>query len=241
LNVDLALGKNFTIFPPTADANDDNGHGTLIAGIAGLKKFTWTGNIKICSGVSMGARLVPIKVLDRDGWGYWSHILAALDYIGENSKIGDVINLSLGDYPITDCKKEIPGLPEILTELGQQRFVVMAAGNNMDDSNKSLPGCLDENGLVTVAAVNCTLNCSLYSNYGSSVDYVAVGTDVISTFLYDATAAKWTYMVVSGTSMATAVISGVIHSTGKLPVKGKMVGCGLPGSSTITDYPMGTK
>ena len=54
------------------------------------------------------------------------------------------------------------------------------------------------------------------ANYGAEVDFVAVGTNVFSTYKKNATG-QWQYMVASGTSMAAAVISGVAHYNGLRP------------------------
>ncbi len=241
LNIDNTLGRNFTVYPMSTNTDDDNGHGTLVAGIAGAKPIRWDTTL-ICGGVSQGARVVPIKVLDSEGAGYWSDIIDALDYIAQKGKRDDVINLSLGDYPIANCNTAIPDLRKILTRLGKKYFVVMAAGNDAGNAKESVPGCINGPRLFTIAAVNCSLQCALYSNYGHPVDFVAVGTDVFSTYLYDASSGKWTYMLVSGTSMATAVISGVIHATGQRPAKGQEIYCsdlGNPGNPL--GYHLGTK
>ncbi|MBK7650466.1 MAG: hypothetical protein IPJ20_06505 [Flammeovirgaceae bacterium] len=96
---------------------------------------------------------------------------------------------------------------------------------------RSVPGCINGPRLFTIAAVNCSLQCALYSNYGHPVDFVAVGTDVFSTYLYDASSGKWTYMLVSGTSSDL----WVIHATGK-DRKGQEIYCGLgnPGSTGVS-------
>ncbi len=98
---------------------------------------------------------------------------------------------------------------------------------------KACPDALDGTGsidLFTVGAVDCNIICAPYSNYGAAVDWVAVGTNVFSTYLYDTQRQhNWTYRVVNGTSMAAAVISGVIHASNKKPKKGpKALNCNPP-------------
>lgn len=118
----------------------------------------------------------------------------------------------------------------------------MASGNNGGNASESLPGCLDgERNLFTVGSVNCNQTCADYANFGSSVDWVAVGTDVFSTSLKDASG-FWTYRVASGTSMSAAVISGVIHLRGSKPKNGILVSCGDrgPGGATFNIH-LGTR
>ena len=133
----------------------------------------------------------------------------------------DVVNLSLGEYPITNCNTEIAGLRQTLLNAGKRHFIVMSAGNDSGDANLNLPGCISGHNLFTVGAVNCNLNCAGYSNFGAPVDYLAVGTDIFSTYLRDATTNVWTYRVVSGTSFSAAVISGVIHANNGIPKNGR--------------------
>ncbi|MDQ2685701.1 MAG: S8 family serine peptidase, partial [Thermoproteota archaeon] len=74
---------------PTAD--DDNGHGTHVAGIAAAKDNT-VGSV----GVAPGAKLWAIKILDSKGSGPLSTVIKGIDYITQNANEIEVANLNLG-------------------------------------------------------------------------------------------------------------------------------------------------
>ena len=136
--------------------------------------------------------------------------------------------MSLGDYDILNqCNTaEIPDLLTTLENAAIKHFVVMASGNDGGDVMNSIPGCINGRPgtkLVTVAAVTCGKQCALFSNYGEPVDWVAVGTDVFTTYLKDQATGNWTFMVASGTSISAGVISGVIHARGGPPIAGGRV------------------
>ena len=231
LNIKTEWGVNFTGTTLSNNTDDDNGHGTMVAGVAAAKMITWDSSNKICAGVSPGAWVVPMKVLNANGSGQWSWIINALDHIIIQGRSKDVINLSLGDFPIANCTTEIVGLETTLKNAASVHFVVMASGNNLDNAARSLPGCIEGDNLFTVAAVSCGKQCAVYSNYGDPVDWAAVGTDVFTTHLYNP-ASGWQFVVSSGTSLSSAVISGVIHSSGEKPKPAGSVHCSVLGSTT---------
>ena len=133
---------------------------------------------------------------------------------------------------MNDCENAVPELKAGLDRLANAGiFIVMASGNDAGDASMNLPGCINGTNIFTVGAIDCTGECAFYSNYGPSVDWIAVGTNVFSTYL------KKRYMIMSGTSMATAVISGVIHARGAAPVPGPTVSCGNP----LANYKIGKR
>ena len=95
LNVNATKSKSF--IPDVTSADDENGHGTHVAGIIGAKNNT----IGVL-GVASGANLISLRVLDKDGNGKLSYILQALSYVSSNAKSGDVVNLSLGEDVVSD-------------------------------------------------------------------------------------------------------------------------------------------
>lgn len=194
--------------------SDENGHGTHVAGIIGAYE-----NDLGATGVSKGARVVPVKVLENSGEGRWSYLLAGLDHVSRYNSENDVVNLSLGAYGIDMCNpndKSFKILQKALRTLAQDKtFIVIAAGNDSGDVDNSLPGCISGNNIFTVAAMDCDPeDCSDYSNFGlPTVDWIAIGSNVFSTYLGNE------YRIMSGTSMATAVVSGVVHANGGPPKK----------------------
>ncbi|HET7389780.1 MAG TPA: S8 family serine peptidase, partial [Nitrososphaeraceae archaeon] len=88
---DLNVYRNTTFVPGTISGNDDNGHGTHVAGIAAAKN----NNIGVV-GVAPGARLWAVKVLDSAGFGAISNIIAGIDYVTQHANEIGVANLSFG-------------------------------------------------------------------------------------------------------------------------------------------------
>ena len=74
-----------------ASGNYDNDHGTAVAGIAAAKD-----NSRGVVGLSPGARLWAIKVLDSNGIDSTSNILKGIDYVTQHANEIDVVNLSFG-------------------------------------------------------------------------------------------------------------------------------------------------
>ncbi len=101
LNVDITRAKTFVTRTTTAD--DDNGHGTHVAGTIAAKNNSF-GVI----GVAYNATVVPVKVLDKRGSGAYSTIIAGIDYVAATADPGDVANMSLGgpyDQTLNDAVK----------------------------------------------------------------------------------------------------------------------------------------
>ena len=76
---DLNVYRQKTFVSGTSSANDDNGHGTHVAGIAAAKD-----NSIGVVGVAPGARLWAVKVLDSSGSGSISNIIKGIEYVTDN-------------------------------------------------------------------------------------------------------------------------------------------------------------
>ena len=96
LTVDVARSKSF--LPGNTSIEDENGHGTHVAGIIGGKNNT----IGVL-GVASGANLVSIRILDKEGVGTLSSTIQALAHISANAKAGDVVNMSFGEEGISEA------------------------------------------------------------------------------------------------------------------------------------------
>jgi len=224
---DLNVQTNPTFaksFVPGQVVEDGHGHGTHCAGIAAAKN----NGIGVV-GVSAGAKVVPVKVLSNAGSGSFSWLIAALNHVAANDVPGDVVSMSLGAYPVSSCASAMPPLNAAIANLtAAGTHVVIAAGNNGSCTGAAscLPGCINQTRLYTVGALNCDLTRASYSNFGQgTVDWVAVGSNVYSTYKNGG------YATMSGTSMATPVVAGVIHARGGAPIGGQVnvAGCGLYG------------
>ncbi len=197
---------------------DGNGHGTHVAGIAAAKN-----NLFGSVGVSAGAKVVPVKVLNNAGSGSWAALLNGLNHVAMYDIPGDVINMSLWGYPVNNCENSDPGIRDAMRNLGlASTFVVTISGNAGDcaGSSKTLPGCINGTNIFTVASMTCEKACSGFSNWGNpSVDWVAVGSNVYSTYKDGG------YATLSGTSMASPVVAGIIHARGGAPISAGNITC----------------
>ncbi len=193
LNVDVSRGAYFT-GRGTKSPNDDNGHGTHVAGtIAAIN------NGQGVIGVAAGATVVAVKVLDKKASGYWSWIIAGIDYVAEEAESGDIANLSLLGGVTT-------AVDDAVIALGKTGVkVAMAAGNESDDANNYSPARVNGPNLYTVSAMDINDNFASFSNYGTPpVDYCEPGVSVYSTYIDGG------YATASGTSMAAPHMAGIL-------------------------------
>jgi Subtilase family/Peptidase inhibitor I9 len=200
-------------------ADDGNGHGTHVAGIAAAKN----NGIGIV-GVSAGAKVVPVKVLPNSGaGGSISIIIQGLNHVASFDKQNDVVNLSLGAYPITNCENSNLPLRDAIKNLGiSGTWVCIASGNNAANAALCSPGCINGIKVLTVGAITCAQGCYSGPNWGTPVvDWVATGQSVYSTYKNGG------YATLTGTSQASPVVAGIIHARGGLaPVSGGTISCG---------------
>jgi subtilisin len=193
LNVDKQRSRSFV--DGNSSYEDDNGHGTHVAGIIGAKN----NNIGTL-GVASGASIVALKVLAANGEGKLSRFLDALSYIERNAKAGDAVNISA----------EFPDSSQILEEEIQRIasrgiFFALAAGNDAKDANGYSPGRTAGKNIYTVSAVDSLNHFADFSNYGNDVvDFAAPGVKILSAY----TEGRYAYL--SGTSMAAPHVAGIL-------------------------------
>jgi subtilisin len=193
LNVDIARSKTFV--DGTTSADDENGHGTHVAGIIGGKNNT----IGVL-GVASGANLVSLRVLDKNGEGRVSATIQALSYISTNAKAGDVVNMSFGEEGVSDALDR-----QVRAIAAKGIFVTIAAGNENKAASLTSPGRVNAANIYTVSAVDSLNNFASFSNYGNDVvDFAAPGVRVVSTCIGGA------YARMSGTSQAAPHVAGLL-------------------------------
>lgn len=205
-------------FIPGQTAEDGNGHGTHVAGIAAAKN----NGIGIV-GVSAGAKVVPVKVLPNGGsGGSMSYIIQGLNHVATYDKPMDVVNMSIGGYPFPNCENSNIPLRDAVKNLGTSgTYVCMASGNNAGNASLNSPGCINGPRVFTVGAMTCAQLCYGGPNWGTPVvDWVATGHNVYSTYKNGG------YATLTGTSQATPVVAGIIHARGAAPVSGGTITCG---------------
>lgn len=167
---------------------DDNGHGTNVAGVLGA-----TGNNLIgVTGVSWRTKIMPIKVLDSNGDGKSFLVGQGVRYAADNG--AKVILLALGDIIYSPFMSEAVNYAE-----SKGALVVAASGN---DSNRlNYPAQFPN--VLSVGAVDSLDKYAYYSNYGQQLDVVAPGEGIYTTKL------GGDYTVNSGTSLAAPQVAGL--------------------------------
>jgi len=194
LNVDVANSISFlTGSPSNLSPNDQNGHGTHVAGTIGAINND-IGSV----GVAPGTSVVAVRVLDRRGSGSTSGVIAGVDYVAANANNGDVANMSLGGGVSTSLDNAV-----IEAAATGVKFV-LAAGNETDNANNHSPARANGPNIYTISAMNSSDNWASFSNYGSAVDYCAPGVAIYSTWKGGG------YNTISGTSMAAPHAAGVL-------------------------------
>jgi subtilisin family serine protease len=168
---------------------DCNGHGTHVAGSIGAATF----------GVAKAVSLVPVRVLDCNGSGTVSGVIAGIDWVSSQATGGlRVANMSLGGVASSAIDTAVNAL------INKGVTVVVAAGNNSADACNYSPARVP--AAITVAASTSSDGFASYSNRGSCVDIVAPGTSIQSAWHTSNTATN----TISGTSMASPHVAGAV-------------------------------
>ncbi len=190
LNVDSRRSKTFI---SRTTPNDENGHGTHVAGIIAA-----INNDFGVVGVAAGAPVISVRVLDRRGSGTISGVIAGVDYVAANAIKGDVANMSLGGG-VSDA------LDSAVLKASEKCFFILAAGNSSTSASTTSPARVNGDNIFTVSAMAVNDFWATYSNYGTPpVDYCAPGTSIYSTYLNGG------YATLSGTSMAAPHVAGIL-------------------------------
>ena len=173
--------------------NDCAGHGTHVAGTVAAKD-----NAYYVVGAAPGAQLVSVRVLDCQGLGTYSNIIAGVDWVTQHAAGTPAIaNMSLGG-----------GLSQALNEAVAKSaaagiFYSLAAGNDGAGACNSSPAAAGVNdGVMTVGATDSSDHAASWSNYGPCVDIWAPGVSILSTRNGGGTT------TMSGTSMASPHVGG---------------------------------
>ncbi len=168
---------------------DDHGHGTHVAGTVAALANNGIGVV----GVAPGARVLAVKVLNAEAWGYWSDIADGV--IASYQRGARVLNLSLGGA------SDSYTLRAAIAQAQQAgALVVAAAGNNATDQ-LHYPAAYP--GVIAVGATTRTDARAAFSTFGAWVAVAAPGEGIVST----AKGGGYAYM--SGTSMATPQVAAL--------------------------------
>ncbi len=219
-NIDAAAGINCVT--PGAAPDDDNSHGTHVAGIIGASL-----NGAGVAGVAPQASLVAVKAFDAAGSATTAQVLCGINHVAglvAADGIPTVANMSFADDgtdSVCDDGDTTDAVHEAicdLTDLGA--IAVAAAGNNSGPAEQRIPAVFDE--VISVSALTdldgapgglggcllififCDDEMAYFSNYGPSVDVIAPGDPILSTVPGGGYGEK------SGTSMAAPHVAGVV-------------------------------
>ncbi len=176
------------------DGADCNGHGTHVSGTVGGATY----------GIAKNVTLKAVRVLDCNGSGSWSGVIAGMDWVTANHVAGTpaVANMSLGGGANSSVDAAVNRM------IADSVATAVAAGNGnfigiAQDACKSSPARVG--AAMTIGATNSTDAKASWSNYGNCVDWFAPGVSIKSAWKGSNTATN----TISGTSMATPHTAGV--------------------------------
>jgi len=204
--------------PGGDDPGPGSWHGTHVAGIVGAS----TNNGLGIAGVSWGAKILPVRAVSDDGGTLFS-LLEGIRYSAglPNSsgalpeRRAEVINLSLGgEFPCNASHREF------FRDIRNRGIFLVAASGNSPDGSRAITFPASCDAVFAVGATDRHARRAIYSNSGDGLDFVAPGglmrnsqspDGMLSTIAPESSDAPETgYAFYQGTSMATAVASGVV-------------------------------
>ena len=198
---DLVAGYDFV--NDRTDASDDNGHGTHVAGTIAQS----TNNGYGVAGIAYRAKLMPLKVLSRGGFGTISDIAEAIRFAADNG--ADVINMSLGGGGDSKLMREA------IDYAHEKGVVIVAAAGNEGRDSASYPALYPN--VIGVSAIGPDEQKTSYSNYGEGVDIAAPGgatrtselNGILQETINPRVLGEFQFKYFQGTSMASPHVAGV--------------------------------
>jgi subtilisin family serine protease len=152
--------------------------------------------------VAKGVRLVAVRVLDCNGSGTWSGVIAGMDWVTAHRNGPSVANMSLGG----GASGSVDDAVRRMIASGVSTAVAAGNGNSAgvaQDACKSSPARVSQ--AMTIGASNKSDRKASWSNYGNCVDWFAPGVGITSAWYSSTTATN----TISGTSMASPHTAGV--------------------------------
>ena len=194
--IDDMYGWNFPAQNSNPISTINSNHGTHVAGIIG-----GTGNSIF--GLAPNVKLMALKFIGENGTGSTSDAIRGIDYAIDKKVFA--INNSWGSTGNSVALSEAIARAEKAGIL----FVVAAGNGNNGigfniDEKKWYPASYNNSNIISVAATNTTDLLAPFSNFGKYlVDVAAPGLSILSTV------SNQGYERMSGTSMATPVVTGI--------------------------------
>lgn len=191
----------------TKHANDDNGHGSHVAGTIAQSTF----NKKGVAGIAYNAAIMPVKVLERDGNGRISDIAEGIRYAADNG--ADVINMSLGSTTPSKI------LEDACKYAAKKNVVIVCASGNDSSTVPNYPAAYS--CCISVSATNSENKLAFYTNRNKHIALAAPGGDltvdrnrdgymdgILQNTFRPNTPTKDEYILLQGTSMAAPHVAG---------------------------------
>jgi subtilisin family serine protease len=179
--------SGFTSISDGNGTSDCNGHGTHVAGTTGGAVY----------GVAKSVTLVPVRVLNCQGSGTNSGVIAGVDWVTANHVKPAVANMSLGGSASSALDTAVNN------SINAGVTYVVAAGNSNADACNYSPARVTN--AVTVGSTTSSDARSSFSNFGSCLDIFAPGSSITAAWYTSNTATN----TISGTSMASPHVAGV--------------------------------
>ncbi len=170
-------------------AEDDEGHGTMVAGVIAGNANNGRGIV----GIAPGVKLIIAKVIDSRGYAKLDNVINGINYAVNSG--ADVINMSFGGYLISYAMEEA-----IDKAVAAGAVCVGAAGND-STSQSCYPA--DYESCISVIATDEENIITYFSNYGNNKDIAAPGYNIVTTYMGGG------YASVGGTSFSSPIVAAV--------------------------------
>lgn len=171
------------------DPADDQGHGTWVTGTLAARGQ----NGVLGAGVDWHCRLMPVKVLDEENFGFYSDWAQGIDFAVANG--AKVINLSAGGSSSSST------LEQAIDRAIAAGVIFVTITHNDSNPVIRFPGNLPQ--CITVGATDIQDRKANFSNYGPQIDLVAPGQSIVTVNRFG------TLSTVNGTSFAAPLVAGV--------------------------------
>ena len=171
---------------------DDFGHGTMTAGIAAANSNNTTG----IAGISWGAKIMPVKVLDHNGSGSDETLARGIRWAVDHG--ANIINASLGGGDTSSVQDDA------IKYAHDHNVLMVAAAGNTPDGKPHYPAASPY--VVAVAATGRSDTVTGFSSYGPYVAVAAPGVGILSTAWDNG---HLTYEYGNGTSFSCPIVAGV--------------------------------
>ena len=168
-------------------ADDDYGHGTLVAGVAAAA----ANNDRGIAGLAWNARIMPVKVLDSQGQGVSSDLTCALYWAADQG--AQIINISIISFGPSF------GMQSALNYAANEGVLTFAASGNLFEQGNPVTYPAAQEGVIAVGATDKDDSHAWFSSAGSFVDISAPGVSIYSLF----PPSHNEYRAVRGTSLAS--------------------------------------